>query len=104
MPLPFLLSRAQMRRIAPHFPLSHGVPRVDDRRVISGIIYVIRRGLQWRDALAALASAPGDGAGADCRVGAAGTSAVGRATESGAAEAGAVASEAATTASFVVKS
>ncbi|MBP0492893.1 IS5 family transposase [Roseomonas indoligenes] len=47
---PFLLSIAQMRRLAPHFPLSHGVPRVDDRRVISGIIFVIRRGLQWRDA------------------------------------------------------
>jgi putative transposase len=46
----FLLSEAQMRRIEPHFPLSHGVPRVDDRRVISGIIFVIRNGLRWRDA------------------------------------------------------
>jgi transposase len=44
------LSEAQMRRISPHFPLSHGVPRVDDRRVISGIIFVIRNGLRWRDA------------------------------------------------------
>lgn len=44
------LSEAQMRRIAPHFPRSHGVPRVDDRRVISGIIFVIRNGLRWRDA------------------------------------------------------
>src|SRR5271156_4758227 len=44
------LSHAQMRRIAPYFPLSHGVPRVDDRRVISGIIFVIRNGLRWRDA------------------------------------------------------
>ena len=42
-----------MRRLSPHFPLSHGVPRVDDRRVLSGIIYVIRHGLQWRDAPAA---------------------------------------------------
>jgi transposase len=50
MPAPFLLTAAQMRRLSPHFPLSHGVPRVDDRRVISGIIYVIRHGLQWRDA------------------------------------------------------
>ena len=32
------LSDAQMRRIEPYFPLSHGVPRVDDRRIISGII------------------------------------------------------------------
>ena len=44
------LSRAQMRRIEPYFPLSHGVARVDDRRVISGIIFVIRNGLRWRDA------------------------------------------------------
>ncbi len=34
----------------PYFPLSHGVPRVDDRRVISGIVHVIRNGLRWRDA------------------------------------------------------
>jgi transposase len=47
---PILLTPAQLRRLAPHFPLSHGVPRVDDRRVLSGIIYVIRNGLQWRDA------------------------------------------------------
>ena len=46
----FLLSEAHMRRIAPCFPLSHGVPRVDDRRVISGIVFVIRNGLRWRDA------------------------------------------------------
>jgi transposase len=39
-----------MRRVSPHFPLSHGIARVDDRRVLSGIIYVIRDGLQWRDA------------------------------------------------------
>jgi len=44
------LSEAQMGRIEPYFPLSHGVPRVDDRRVISGIIFVIRNGLRWRDA------------------------------------------------------
>ena len=47
---PFLLTLAQMRRLSPHFPLSHGIARVDDRRVLSGIIYVIRNGLQWRDA------------------------------------------------------
>ena len=37
-------------RIRPYFPLSHGVPRVDDLRVVSGIIYVIKHGLQWKDA------------------------------------------------------
>ncbi|WP_298222038.1 transposase, partial [Acidocella sp.] len=44
------MSERRLARIAPCFPLSHGVPRVDDRRVISGIIYVIKHGLQWRDA------------------------------------------------------
>ena len=46
----FLLSERQMARISPFFPLSHGVPGVDDRRVVSGIVYVIRNGLQWKDA------------------------------------------------------
>jgi putative transposase len=39
-----------MRKVEPYFPLSQGVPRVDDRRIISGIIFVIRNGLRWRDA------------------------------------------------------
>ena len=46
----FYLSEKQMEEIRPYFPLSHGKPRVDDLRVISGIIYVIKNGLQWRDA------------------------------------------------------
>ena len=46
----FLLSERQMARISPYFPLAHGVPRVNDRRVVSGIVYVIRNGLQWKDA------------------------------------------------------
>ena len=45
-----LLSLAQMRRIEPFFPRSRGLPRVDDRRVVSGIVYVIRNGLMWKDA------------------------------------------------------
>ena len=44
------LSDGQMKRIALYFPLSHGIARVDDRRVLSGIIFVIRNGLRWRDA------------------------------------------------------
>ena len=44
-----LLSEARMARISPFFPRSHGVPRVDDRRVVSGIIFVIRNGLRWCD-------------------------------------------------------
>jgi putative transposase len=48
-----LLSPEQMERIEPFFPLSRGVPRVDDRRVLSGILFVIRNGLRWRDAPAA---------------------------------------------------
>ncbi len=50
MPDVLLLPRAHMRRIEPFFPTSRGLRRVDDRRVISGIVYVIRHGLQWKDA------------------------------------------------------
>jgi transposase len=45
-----MLTPTQMRRIEPFFPRSHGMPRVDDRRVLSGILFVIRNGLRWRDA------------------------------------------------------
>ncbi len=40
------LSNAQMRRLEPFFPLSHGVPRVDDRRIVSGIVFVIRNAVR----------------------------------------------------------
>ena len=46
----YWLSEAQLNRIKPYFPRSHGVPRVDERRVLSGVIHVLKRGLQWRDA------------------------------------------------------
>ena len=46
----FWLSDAQMARLRPYFPKSHGKPRVDDRRVLSGIIFINRNGLRWRDA------------------------------------------------------
>lgn len=45
-----LLSQAQMRQIKRYFPLSRGIPRVDDGKIISGIIFVIRNGLRWCDA------------------------------------------------------
>tara|TARA_B100000745_G_scaffold289454_1_gene227578 strand:- start:1363 stop:1674 length:312 start_codon:yes stop_codon:yes gene_type:complete len=46
----YWLTDAQMARLKPFFPKSHGKPRVDDRRVLSGIIFVNRNGLRWRDA------------------------------------------------------
>ena len=46
----FLLSDQQMARIKPRFPRPHGKPRVDGQRVTSGIIHVIRNGLQCKDA------------------------------------------------------
>lgn len=46
----FYLSTEHIERIKPFFPLSHGIPRVDDLKVISGIIYVIKYGLQCKDA------------------------------------------------------
>jgi transposase len=39
-----------MKRNSPYFLLSHRMPRVDERRVLSAIIHVLKRGLQWRDA------------------------------------------------------
>jgi putative transposase len=45
-----MLSTAQMQRLAPHFPKSRGLPRVDDRQVLSGIVFVICNGLCWREA------------------------------------------------------
>ena len=46
----FWLTEAQMARLRPFFPKSHGKPRVDDRRVLSGIIFINRNGLRWCDA------------------------------------------------------
>ena len=41
----FWLTDEQMAKLAPFFPKSHGKPRVDDRRVLSGIIFINRNGL-----------------------------------------------------------
>ena len=46
----YWLTDAQMERLKPFFPKSHGKPRVDDRRVLSGIIFINRNGLRWCDA------------------------------------------------------
>lgn len=42
----FYLSTEQIARIKPYFPLSHGVPRVDDECIVSGIVHVIKNGLR----------------------------------------------------------
>lgn len=46
----YWLSDAQMAKHKPFFPKSHGKPRMDDRRVLSGIVFINRNGLRWRDA------------------------------------------------------
>ena len=46
----YWLTDEQMARLQPFFPKSHGKPRVDDRRVLSGIVFVNRNGLRWCDA------------------------------------------------------
>ncbi len=48
------LSTEQVDGISPLFPKEHGVKRVDDRKVLSGIIPVIQKGLRWVDAPARL--------------------------------------------------
>ncbi len=49
----FWLNDEQMARLEPFFPKSHGNPQVDDRQALSGIIFINRNGLRWRDAPAA---------------------------------------------------
>ena len=46
----FWLSDEQWARIVPHLPTDvRGVERVDDRRVISGIVHVLKSGCRWCD-------------------------------------------------------
>ena len=46
----FWLSDDQWRRIEPHLPTDvRGKERVDDRRVISGILHVLKSGCRWCD-------------------------------------------------------
>lgn len=46
----FWLSDEQWRRIEPHLPTDvRGRERVDDRKVISGILHVLRIGCRWKD-------------------------------------------------------
>ena len=50
----FWLTDEQFANIAPHLPTdTRGKPRVDDRRVISGIVHVLKSGGRWVDAPAA---------------------------------------------------
>lgn len=47
----FWLSETQFARLEPLLPTdTRGVPRVDDRRVISGIVHVLKSGGRWADA------------------------------------------------------
>ena len=47
----FWLTDAQFAKIAPHLPTdTRGKQRVDDRRVISGIVHVLKSGGRWADA------------------------------------------------------
>jgi transposase len=47
----FWLSDQQFRRLQPFLPTdTRGVARVDDRRVISGIVHVLKTGGRWVDA------------------------------------------------------
>ncbi|WP_343614709.1 transposase [Novosphingobium sp.] len=46
----YWLTDEQMARLSSYFPKSHGKPRIDDRRMLNGIIFVNRNDLRWRDA------------------------------------------------------
>lgn len=55
----YWLTDEQMASLLPYFPKSHGKPRVDDRRVLSGIIFASRALLARRGAAAVAAAIPG---------------------------------------------
>lgn len=35
---------------SPVFPLSHGIPQVDEQLIVLAMIFVIKNDLRWRDA------------------------------------------------------
>ncbi len=46
----YWMSDGEWARIEPHLPRGRrGAHRVDDRRVISGIVHMLRSGARWRD-------------------------------------------------------
>ncbi len=46
----FYLTNEQISTIKQYFPKSRGKARVSDKKVISGIIYILKNGLRWLDA------------------------------------------------------
>ena len=50
----YLLNDVEWARIEPLLPKGRrGAHRVDDRRIVSGIVYMLRSGARWRDCPAA---------------------------------------------------
>ena len=46
----YWLSDEEWKKIEPHLPRGRrGAHRVDDRRVISGVVHMLRTGARWRD-------------------------------------------------------
>ncbi len=46
----FWLTGEQVKPLRPHFPKARGKPRVDDRKVLGGILHVLRNDLRGPDA------------------------------------------------------
>lgn len=49
----FWRTDVRMARLQPFFPGSRGKPRGDGRRILTGMIFISRNDLRWRDAPAA---------------------------------------------------
>lgn len=64
----FWFSDTQWARIEPLLPTDvRGKPRVDDRRVLSGIVHALRRGGRWADCADGWAGSRAVGAGRHCQ-------------------------------------
>jgi transposase len=46
----WLIEEGSFEGLKPYFPKSRGKPRGDNQLVLSGIAYVLRNGLMWKDA------------------------------------------------------
>ena len=46
----YWLTETQVERLQPYFAKRRGMPRVDERRFLNGIIVINRNGLRWCDA------------------------------------------------------
>jgi transposase len=74
----FDLSDDEWALLEPLLPKSRKSPRIDDRKIVNAIFYVLRTGMPWRDLparydcirrpITALTAGPDAGSGSECSI------------------------------------